>query len=207
VRDSEIKYGLSVTGRVDPDRIITNAGARPGDRLVLSKPIGSGVLTSAAKTGRMEQKGLAEAVRVMSHLNHGGAEAMREVGVRAATDVTGFGLVGHAAEVAEASQVTLEIEAAAVPLLERTLEFAGQGMVTRMHKSTLTHLGSRLDARNVDPTLLAILCDAQTSGGLLTCVSAERCDALVASLRRHKTPCAAVIGQVTARQGAAIRLV
>ena len=207
VRDAEIKYGLSVTGRIDPSRIMTNATARPGDRLVLTKPVGSGVLTSAAKTGRMEQAGLAQAVAVMTHLNRSGRDAMLEAGASAATDITGFGLVGHAFEMADASGVTLVIEAAQVPLLERTMEFAGQGVVTRMHKDTLSHLGDKLQIADVDPTLVKVLCDAQTSGGLLISVPENRAADLVASLQRHGAPCAAVIGRVSASDGRAIRLI
>lgn len=207
VRDAEIKYGLSVTGRIDPHRIIANEGARTGDRLVLTKPIGSGVLTSAAKAGQICQKELAEAIEVMSHLNRGAAEAMHEVPPHAATDITGFGLIGHAAEIADASEVTLEIEAAAVPLLERTMEFASQGIVTRAHKSTLGHLGGRLHVGNVDTALVNALCDAQTSGGLLICVSPDLCDDLVAAVKHRNAPCAAVIGRVVGRTDHRITLI
>ena len=207
VRDAEVKYGLSVTGLVAPDRIITNSQAQPGDCLVLTKPIGSGVLTSAAKSGRCGPEDLAETINMMVHLNRSGGEAMAETGVRAATDVTGFGLVGHAAEIANASDVTLEIEAAAVPLLERTLEFAGQGIVTRAHKSTLIHLGNQLQTGSVDETLVKVLCDAQTSGGLLICIPEGRRDDLVAALHRQQAPCAAVIGRVKPHGDCTIRLV
>ena len=206
VRDAEIKYGLSVTGRIDPQRIITNANAQPGDKLVLTKPIGSGVLTGVAMKGLIEQSDLAEAVAVMIHLNESGAEAMAEVGVHAATDITGFGLIGHAFEMADASGVTLEIEAARVPLLERTLEFAARGMVTRMHKDTLNHLGDKLQVADVDPTLVKVLADAQTSGGLLIAVPQERADRLVAALKKHDAPCAALVGRVMPQKRGVIRL-
>ena len=206
VRDAEIKYGLSVTGRIDPERIITNGKAEPGDTLVLTKPLGSGVLTSAAKAGLLDEAGLAETVTVMTELNRGGAEAMIEVGVRAATDITGFGLIGHAFEMAEASQVTLEIEAGKVPLLEQTLEFAARGVVTRMHKDTLNHLGDKLQVADVDPTLVKVLADAQTSGGLLIAVPQERADRLVAALKKHDAPCAALVGRVMPQKRGVIRL-
>jgi selenide,water dikinase len=196
VRDSEIKYGLSVTGRIDPRRILTNAGAKPGDRLVLTKPIGSGVLTTAAKKGLISQDDLREAIDVMVELNRSAAEAAMEHGLEAATDITGFGLVGHAFEIAEASNVSLRIEAGSVPLLNKTLDLARQGVVTRAHQSTLRHLGERLLIENVEPALVNVLCDAQTSGGLLICVPSDRCQALVALLRRRSTPCAVIIGEV-----------
>jgi len=206
VRDTEIKYGLAVTGRIDVDGIITNATAVPGDRLVLTKPIGSGVLTSAAKANKMPEADLEEAIAVMIELNRGGRDAMVEGGAHAATDITGFGLVGHAFEIAQAGSVTLRIDAASVPLMRRTLEFARQGVVTRAHKSTLAHLGEQLKVENVDPVLVNVLCDAQTSGGLLICISENRADELVALLTRYDTPCAAIIGQVDRRGEHAIHL-
>ncbi len=206
VRDAEIKYGLAVTGTVHPDRVITNATARPGDRLVLTKPLGSGILTGAAKAGKLPQADLAEAVETMVALNEPGGRAMTEVGVSAATDVTGFGLVGHAFEMAEASRVTLVIDAPAVPLLERTLEFAAAGMVTRMHRGTLEHLGDRLDTGGHSQTLVSVLCDAQTSGGLLIAVPDARVKALSAALERHGALRWTTIGEVQPRGSVAIRL-
>lgn len=196
VRDVEIKYGIAVTGTIDPNRILTNDAAKPGDRLVLTKPLGSGVLTSAVKAGKLPESDLAEAVEVMIELNRGAAEAMQEVGVHAATDITGFGLFGHAFEMAEGSGVTLTIDAVSVPLMENTLRFAAEGVVTRAHKSTLAYIGDKIDTGSVDATLVNVLADAQTSGGLLIAVASERCDELVAILKRNKTRCAAVIGDV-----------
>lgn len=206
VRDSEIKYGLAVTGTIHPDRIITNAGAKPGDRLVLTKPIGSGVLTSAAKSGKVSEAELAETIETMIALNEPGCRAMVEVGVSAATDVTGFGLVGHAFEMAEASGVTLSIYAFDTPLLAQTLELAAQGIVTRAHQATLDYLGERLDAGGIDPVLVHVLCDAQTSGGLLICVPPDRTDDLAAALRSHGALRWAVVGEVEKRGDWAIRL-
>jgi len=208
VRDSEIKYGLAVTGRVHPQRILTNAGARPGDQLVLTKPLGSGVLCSAAKANKLPPEDLAEAIRVMAALNKPGRDAAVKVGVNACTDITGFGLVGHAFEMAEGSNVTLVLEASKVPLLARTLEFARQGVLTRTHKATQVFLGDKLlvDAA-VEPALAGVLMDAQTSGGLLLSVSAARCDALLSELRARDAICAATIGRVEAHDGARIRLV
>lgn len=206
VRDTEIKYGLSITGRIDPNAVITNRGARPGDRLVLTKPIGSGTLTSAAKSGKIRPEDLTEAIEVMTHLNRSGRDAMVEVGVHAATDITGFGLVGHAFEMAEAGDVTLEIDAAAVPLLDRALHLAEKGTLTRAYKSTLAHLGERLAVDAVEPTRVHLLCDAQTSGGLLISVADDRTDALLAALRRHRACASAVIGRVRPASAAAVRL-
>lgn len=206
VRDAEIKYGLSVTGKVHPDRFVTNARARLGDLLVLTKPLGSGVLTSAAKSRLIPESDLAEAIEVMIALNAPAAAAMMRVGVNAATDVTGFGLVGHAFEMAEASSVSLDIEAAAVPLLEQTLELAAKGCVTRAHKGTLNYLGAKLQVRGVESTLVNVLCDAQTSGGLLISVPAEKADALCLAIRSGGGPTAAVIGRIAPPSDAAITL-
>lgn len=206
VRDTEIKYGLSVTGIVHPDRVLTNAGAQAGDALVLTKPIGSGVLTSAAKAGRIDDAELKEAVDVMIDLNAGACDAMLEAGVHAATDITGFGLLGHAYEMADGSGVSITIDAAAVPLLQRTRELAGEGVLTRAHRATLEHLGGRLDATGVDETLVSVLADAQTSGGLLIAVANERCADLVAALRRRHTTASAIIGRVTGPASHALRV-
>ena len=187
VRDTEIKYGLSVTGVVHPDRVLTNGGAVVGDALVLTKPIGSGVLTSAAKNGTIPESDLAEVIDVMTDLNAGACEAMLEVGVHAVTDVTGFGLVGHAREMAGAGDVTISIDATAVPLLAQTLELAAKGILTRAHKSNLEFLGDRFEAKNVDETLVGVLADAQTSGGLLIAVAPDRADRLIDALRARRT--------------------
>ncbi len=207
VRDVEIKYGLSVTGMVHPDRIVRNAGARVGDVLVLTKPIGSGVLTTAVKKGTLPAGDLDEAIKVMATLNKGACNAMLAVGPSAATDVTGFGLIGHAYEMAEGSQVTIVIEADKVPLLQHTLELARQGIVTRAAGSNRAYLGAAVHVEGVEGTLVDILADAQTSGGLLISVDADRVDNLLAGLRQNDTPCAAVIGRVQAPSAHRIRLV
>ena len=206
VRDSEIKYGMAVTGIIDPNRVITNAGAQPGDKLVLTKPIGSGVLTSAAKSGKLPPDELQQAIDVMIELNRGAAEAMLTVDTHAATDITGFGLLGHAFEMATASNVTVAIEASSVPLLERTMEFASQGVVTRAHKATLSHLGDQLETGDVDQHLVNVLADAQTSGGLLIAVAEHSAAQLISALQQSNTACATVIGEVSDRGPSAIVL-
>ena len=199
VRDHEIKYGLSVTGVVHPDRIVTNAGAKVGDRLVLTKPIGSGVLVTAARKGIIGESQLVEAVDAMIELNAGASSAMIEIGANAATDVTGFGLVGHTHEMASAGNVTIELQADSVLLLEGTLRLAAAGALTRAHESNLAHVGNSFRADGVDETLVKVLADAQTSGGLLIAVSEDRVDRLVGALKQRKTLAAAVVGRVTPR--------
>ncbi len=207
VRDSEIKYGLSVTGVVHPDRIQTNGGARPGDMLVLTKPIGSGTLTSAAKAEKISQEDLAETIDVMTDLNAGACQAMLEVGVHAVTDITGFGLIGHAHELAQASGITIEIEASKVPLLENALRLAGDGIVTRAHRDNLEYVGGGFSSKGVDETLVKLLADAQTSGGLLIAVPPDRADDLVRALAARRTRSIAPVGRVHPKSDRSVLLV
>jgi selenide,water dikinase len=174
VRDTEIKYGLSVTGVIHPDKILANKGARVGDVLVLTKPLGSGTLTTAAKQGKIAEGDLSEAIDVMTDLNAGACEAALQVGVHAATDITGFGLIGHAFEMARASGVTIELDSKSVPLMARVLELARAGVVTRAAKNNMAHVGLQLLCTGVDDVLVKVMADAQTSGGLLLSVEEDR---------------------------------
>jgi selenide,water dikinase len=201
VDDPEPKYGMVAIGEAHPDRIVTLARARPGDVLVLTKPIGTGVLTTALKRDLLTAADLAAAVASMTMLNAGAARAMLAVGVDAATDVTGFGLLGHLHNMLAASGVAAELDAAAVPLLPRAAELAGRGGgavpggTQRNRDSLAAHVSF---APGVDEATRVLLHDAQTSGGLLLAVPAERADALVAALNEEGTPAAARIGRVTA---------
>jgi selenide,water dikinase len=199
VDDPEPKYGMAAFGEAHPARIVTNAGARPGDALVLTKPLGTGVLTTALKRDLLRDADLAPAVAVMTTLNAGAARAMLEVGVHAATDVTGFGLLGHLRNVLEASGVAAELRADAVPLLEGARAAAERGAVPGGSRRNRESVASRVTfADTVDETTRVLLTDAQTSGGLLIAVPEARVAALVAALERERTPAAAVIGRVTA---------
>lgn len=206
VRDSEVKFGLAVTGVVHPDRILKNGGAQVGDVIVLSKPIGSGILTSAAKVEKITEAELAQAIDVMTDLNEGACKAALAVGVHSATDVTGFGLIGHASEMADASGVTIELRASDVPLLENALALARKKMLTRAAGTNLEYLGDRFTVHNVDEMLVKVLADAQTSGGLLLSVAEDRADRLVAALKEQKTRAAAIVGYVVAKTDQAIVL-
>jgi selenide,water dikinase len=196
VRDSEIKYGLAVTGVVHPKSFFTNRGAQVGDRLILTKPLGSGVLTSAAKVGKLAPGELDEAIAVMTQLNSGAAEAAKSADAHAVTDITGFGLLGHASEMAQASGVTIRIRASAVPLLRDTLKHAGSGSLTRSWKPTLENIGPRLRYHGVDELLVRVLADAQTSGGLLIAVAPDRVEQAISVLKVKATSCATEIGDV-----------
>lgn len=188
VEDPEFKYGLSVTGTVHPASVVTNAGARPADRLILTKPLGTGVLATAIKGGVATEAMEAEAVMWMATLNRAAAEAMVEVGVNACTDVTGFGLLGHGLEMARASGVTIEIRASRVPFIAGTRELASMGMIPAGSFANRAFCECALEADGVDSLLVDLLADAQTSGGLLLAVAEERADALHAALEKRGVP-------------------
>ena len=199
VDDPEPKYGMVVIGDARPERIVKNSGAKPGDALVLTKPIGTGVLATALKRDLVTEQDLAPAVASMTTLNAGAARAMLAVGVHAATDVTGFGLLGHLRNLLEASGAAGEVHAAAVPLLAGARELAERGAIpggTERNAASLT--AAVTFGAGVDRTARGLLADAQTSGGLLIAVPPARVDALVAALGREGTPVAAVIGRVVA---------
>ncbi len=195
--DPEPKYGMVAIGEVHPDRVVTNAGARPGDALILTKPLGTGVLTTALKRDLLEEADLAPAVAAMATLNAGAARAMLAAGTHAATDVTGFGLLGHLHSLLAASGAAAEISAGSVPLLPRAREMAERGAIPGGTTRNLASLADSVTfAARVDAVARVLLADAQTSGGLLIAVAADRADALVAALEREATPAAAVIGRV-----------
>jgi selenide,water dikinase len=198
VRDAEVKFGLAVTGRVDPDRLVTNRAARPGDVLVLTKPLGTGVAVTANKKGLIPADAFAAATASMARLNRAACEVMIAHGVRAATDVTGFGLLGHAGGMAVSSGVTLEIDSAAVPMLPAVRELGAAGGFTRAAKSNAEFYADRLAvAPGVPDDTVKALFDAQTSGGLLMCVPPDRLDALLRDLHSRGIADAAAVGRVT----------
>ncbi len=210
VRDKEIKFGLSVTGLVNPAELLTNAGARIGDLLVLTKPLGTGFVTTAAKRQECPQPVLARAVAQMIELNAVGRDALRVGGgVHALTDVTGYGLAGHACEMAEGAGLTIEIEVDTLPLIEGAEPLAVPRYHSRASKTNREFLEGRLHTGpGVDPTGLGFAFDAQTSGGLLIAIAAENVDSLIVELRNRSASAAAVVGRVVPRDGPiAMRLV
>ncbi len=182
IEDDEPKYGMAVTGRIHPDRIVTNAGARPGDLLFLTKPLGTGILGSALKIGAIDAAAIAVAVRWMTTLNAAAARAMLAAGAHAATDVTGFGLLGHANEVARASGVRMRVEAARVPIMSGVRELVGSGVLpSGSRRNAAEHAAFTTFANDVPADLRLVLSDAQTSGGLLVSVAAQNAPALRAA--------------------------
>jgi selenide,water dikinase len=180
VQDNEPKYGLAVTGLVHPGRVRSNAGALPGDILVLTKPLGSGIINTAAKGDLASQESIKAAVENMSALNHAAAEAMAGFEAGACTDITGFGLLGHAAEMAGASNVSLEIWSGRLPLLPGALDMAAMGMIPAGAYANRDFLAGQVRlAESVSPELAAIMYDPQTSGGLLISVPEKLCEGML----------------------------
>lgn len=197
VEDPEPKYGLAVVGLLRPGEEVSLAGACPGDRLVLTKPLGTGVLTTAGKQGVADPHRLREAVRWMAALNAGASRAMRRVGVHACTDVTGYGLLGHLQAMARASGVSARVYAGRVPLLPGARETAEQGIApggTRRNREALAPTVRWHP--EVDETARLLLCDAQTSGGLLMAVPPDRLDPLLSALQEEGVECRAVVGEI-----------
>ena len=182
VRDPEIKFGYAVTGLVEPEHMLTNAGGRAGEQIFLTKPLGTGVIATALKAGHAPEEAVAAATRSMAALNRAAAEAAVRHGVRCATDITGFGLVGHAAAVARESHLTLEIEAAALPVLPRAKELAPSFQAGGLKANRLQFEPGVEYAVRPDESTVALLYDPQTSGGLLMLVPADRAGALQAEL-------------------------
>jgi selenide, water dikinase len=203
VQDEEPKYGLSVTGWVEEERVVTNAGARVGDALVLTKPLGLGILTTALKRELVSEAEIEDAVEVASQLNRGPRDALRETGVSAATDVTGYGLLGHLSEMLEASGVGAVVRRGAVPVWERAVPLAADGCYPGGLESNREYLEGRVTADGVEPRDLLPLYDPQTSGGLLVAVPAERASTFVSSLKEHGAP-GVVVGEIF--EGSGVRV-
>ena len=196
IDDPEPKYGFAVTGMVPRDGVITNAGASAGDRLILTKPLGTGVITTALKRGLCPPAVADEAVRTMTTLNASAVRPMQEVGVSAATDVTGFGLLGHLREIAVASGVKAVIDADEVPVLDGVRDLVEADVYPGGSERNLASVMPFVTNDGVDESTVRILADAQTSGGLLISVPAERAESLVRSLKQAGTLTADIVGEI-----------
>lgn len=192
VDDSEPKYGMAVAGLVHPDRVVTNAGARPGDLLLLTKPLGSGILTTAIDRCLASPRAVERVVTVMSQLNRAASEAMVAVGVDGCTDVTGFGLLGHLHEMARASGLSAEVEVERVPVLEEVWGLARQGIVPEGTHNNRRFLEGKVEWHGASREEQLVLCDAQTSGGLLMACSPEKEADLLLLLERRGVGAAAL---------------
>jgi selenide,water dikinase len=198
VDDQELKYGLSVTGTVHPDKVIRKEGSAPGDKLILTKPLGTGIVSTAIKGGVASTQAIAKVVKSMTTLNQKASEIMQEIGVHACTDITGFGLLGHAAEMIEGTGVGMVIYANSVPIFPEAKEMAGMGMIpgglnrNRDYRKSIVKMDN-----DVDGIMADILFDPQTSGGLLMSVPAEKASILLERLREARISGASIIGEVT----------
>jgi selenide, water dikinase len=197
IDDYPPKYGLAVTGLVHPGRIITNAAAKQGDALVLTKPIGTGVLIAGKRVNEASGAEYRGAIESMKRLNNNGGAVMQEFDVRAATDITGYGLAGHALKMAQASGVTFAIDAAKVPLLAGAEGLADLGCLPGAAFRNLDFVepDTAFD-QTLDYNLKMLMVDAQTSGGLLVCIGKEKADALVGAMKKAEYPATAIIGEV-----------
>jgi len=206
VTDTEVKFGLAVTGVVHPAKVVRNSGARPGDVLVLTKPLGTGPISTAGKFGKADPDVLAGAVRSMELLNRDAAEAMLEAGVHGATDITGFGFLGHAREVADASGVTLAFEVGRIPLLPGARELAAAKLLSGGAGRNRKFLEGRVA---IDPSvpedLASILYDSETSGGFLIAIPEDGARAVIRALEA-KGQSAAIIGRVLPRGALSIEV-
>ena len=207
IDDFPPKYGLAVVGYVHPDKIITNAGARPGDSLILTKPVGTGVILAGQKLGIVSDGDVTEAKRQMKLLNRSGADVMKKYDIKGATDITGFGLAGHALKMARASNVTFKINMKKVPLIGNTYGLVDEGCIPGAAFSNLDFAeNDTIFAPDLDYNLKMIAFDAQTSGGLLICVPTEITDNVISDLQLAGLTYSTVIGEVNEFQNRFLNL-
>jgi len=198
VDDAEPKYGLSVVGVVEPGKQVSNAAAQPGDHLILTKPIGTGIITTGAKQQKVDPDVMKNAVETMATLNRAAAEAMMKIGVNSCTDITGYGLMGHLRGMVRASKVGARIHFNNVPILPGAWDLLKQGVVPGGTHRNLQNVSdtARWDAEITDDQQI-LLCDAQTSGGLLISVPESKVDQLLIELKAEGVPISAVVGEIT----------
>jgi selenide,water dikinase len=205
IQDEEVKFGLAVAGTIHPDRIVRNSGARAGDRLVLTKPLGIGCLTTALKQGEVAPAHVEAAQRVMARLNRDACAAMLRAGVHAATDITGFGLVGHAYEMAAGAGVSLRFVASRIPVLPEAVPYVQARFTCGGSKRNTAYAAGRIEvAPGVTDFQKIVVHDVQTSGGLLLAVPRDRCQALLADLKAGGDPYAAEVGEIFAEGPAVV---
>ena len=199
IDDQEPKYGMMALGLIRPDAIVTNIGAKPGDKLVLTKPLGSGIISTAIKRRVAQPDTIERAVRVMATLNRDASEAMTSIGVNAGTDVTGFGLLGHLKSMLANQGVGARLQAGSIPVMDEVRNLAQDGLIPGGTQRNYAHIQASVDwPADMEDWERLMYCDAQTSGGLLMAVPPDRVDAMVSELGRLGVTCAAVIGEILA---------
>ncbi len=207
IDDTELKYGLSVTGTVHPDRLITNAGAVAGDKLLLTKPLGTGIINTALKAGMVSDELAQKVTNCMATLNKKAAELMAEIGVHACTDITGFGFLGHSAQLAKASQVGLEFNLDSIPYFTEVIEFAQQGLCPAGLFRNQDYYSAKVKfPRDIPQYMPDILFDAQTSGGLLISLEPAKAELMLSRLHQAGVTDAAIIGEVVSEPKGKITL-
>ena len=207
VRDTEIKFGYSVTGIVHPGRILTNANAKPGDKLILTKPLGTGFVTTAHKADACPEELLQAAVASMIQLNDIGRDVALEFGAHSATDITGFGLAGHVLEMAQGSKTTIMLELSKLPLLPGAEAFAKKPYLTRASATNAAYVAAELETQGkLDPVRLQFFYDAQTSGGMLISLPADQAENAVAAARQRGATATCIVGEVAERGAKALVL-
>lgn len=201
IADDIPKYGLAVTGWAHPDKIATNTKAEPGDVLILTKAIGTGIIISAKKNGLASENAYSSAIESMKQLNNKGSLLMNRYGVQAATDITGFGLLGHAQKMAEASKVSIQINSAKIPFLPEVMDLIEMGCIpgAAFRNQEFTEENCHFET-TVDYNHKMLVLDAQTSGGLLISIKAKDADDLVRELKNSGYPCSSIIGEVVAQK-------
>lgn len=200
IEDNEPKYGLSVTGFIHPKDVVTNSNAKPGDVLILTKPLGLGILNTGIKAGIVSEEGYKTAVRTMCELNKFSKDAMMKVGVNSCTDITGFGLLGHAYEMAEGSNVTIKFNASSIPIIEEALSLARMGIIPAGAYRNMEYIKNHVNISDKVPQeIIDCISDPQTSGGLLISVEKNKSDILLQELKKSITPYA-LIGEVLEKQ-------
>jgi selenide,water dikinase len=200
IEDQELKYGLSVTGLIHPDAVLTNTGAQAGDRIILTKPLGTGIINTAQKGGMAAPEAVQRAIEVMAALNRKAAEVMRGFKVHACTDVTGFGLLGHLSEMLGQGEIGIRISLDDIPVLPKAEEYAGMGLVPGgAHRNRAFYASKVHGVKNCPPSMLDILYDPQTSGGLLIAVAEEDAGGILSFLQEVGVADACIIAEVVAR--------
>jgi selenide,water dikinase len=200
IDDAELKYGLSVTGIVHPKRMVTNAGAIVGDQLILTKPLGTGIISTALKAGKASQETIAMITKYMALLNKKASELMQELEVHACTDITGFGFLGHTCQLAQNSQVGIKVSSGSVPVFTEVVDFAKAGLCPGGLNRNREFYGKMVEfSKQVPDYIKDILFDPQTSGGLLISLNSEDAELLVSRLKKAGIPEAVVVGEVVSK--------
>jgi selenide,water dikinase len=200
IDDAELKYGLSVTGTVHPERLVTNSGAKAEDKLILTKPLGTGIISTALKAGKVSKETVAKMTKYMATLNKKASELMQEVGVHACTDITGFGLLGHACQIAQNSRVGINVNSGSIPVFTEVEEFAKAGLCPGGLYRNREFYGKMVEFSNQVPDYIQdILFDAQTSGGLLIILAPDNAKLLMSKLQKAGVQDAAIIGEIISK--------